>query len=50
MRFVFQDKHGLFSGSAKDVYILRNSTRAIGDGVSGITTGTTAPPLLSFAG
>jgi hypothetical protein len=50
VRVVFQDKPEWFSAGAEDVDIPRNSTRAIGDGVSGITTGTTAPALLSFPG
>jgi hypothetical protein len=50
VRVVFQDQGKWFSASAEDVDIPRYSTRAIGDGVSGITTGTTSPSLLSFAG
>jgi hypothetical protein len=40
----------MFNGGSKDVYILHSSTHAVDAGVSGITTGTTAPPLLSVAG
>jgi hypothetical protein len=35
-------------GGAKDVYVLHGSTHTVDAGVSGITTGTTAPPLLSL--
>jgi hypothetical protein len=36
-------------GGAKDVYILHGSTHAGDAGVSGITTGTTVPLLLSLS-
>jgi hypothetical protein len=51
MRVVFQDLAQMVcNGGAKDVYIPHGSTCAVGAGVSGITTETTAPPLLTFVG
>jgi hypothetical protein len=40
----------VFSGGSKYVYLPHSSTHTMGARVSGITTETTAPPLLSYAG